>query len=156
MKTEALNRSLALHPFNRDLPRSVVDFLVGCTRNVRFARGDYLFREGTSADHLYLLRRGQVDLESQVLGRGPVAVERLSDGEWLGASTVFGPYEWHVDARAVTPVLCFEVDGACLRDKLLVDHELGYLIVRRMLAGVHRRLARVRLQQLDVYRKELS
>lgn len=156
MNMQSLARSLARHSFSQDFPRNVIDFMVGCTRNVRFATGEYLFREGTAADRLYLLRRGQVDLESQIPGKGPVALERLSAGEWIGASTVFGPYEWHVDARAVAPVWCFAVDGACLRDKMLVDHEFGYVVVRRMLAGVHQRLARVRLQQLDVYRQELS
>lgn len=155
MKIENLSRSLAEHPFVAGLGADRAEFLNGCTRNVRFAPDEYLFREDTAADHLYLLRTGHVDLESRMPGRGAVAVERLGSGDVLGASAVYGPCAWNIDARAVTPVLAFDVDGVCLRAKLEADPAFGLAIVRRMLEAVHRRLGAARLQQLDVYKAEI-
>lgn len=156
MKLESLSRSLAEHPFLRGLSPEDIDFFCGCTRNVRLAAGELLFREGHAADHLYLLREGRVDLSSDVPGKGPVVLERLEPGESLGASVVSGSYVWHVDARAVGNVVAFSVDGACLRAKFDKEPRFGFQLVKRMLEDVHCRLSRSRLQQLDVYKSETA
>jgi len=154
MKIESLARSLAEHPFLASLPPDGVDFLAGCTKNMRFSEGEYLFREGCAADYLYLLREGNVTLESHVPGKGAVVLERFEPGESLGATVLIGPHVWHVDARAASGVLAFAVEGACLRRKLEDDPRFGYAVARHMLQSVHGRLSRARLQQLDVYNAE--
>lgn len=156
MKLQTLARSLRLHPFFSQLNESAVEFLAGCTRNVRLTAGSYLFRENQSADRLYLLRAGEVDLESHAAPKGAVAVERLFAGEALGVSAVFDPHVWALDARAVTPVLVFAVDGACLRGKLEADAEFARAVLKRLLLDTHLRLERARLHQLDVYKAEFQ
>lgn len=156
MNPETLERSLKSQPFVSDLDDSQLRFLLGCTKNVRFAAGDYLAREGDKAEALYLIRTGRIALESHIPGRGVVTLESLGAGEIMGWSVMFPPHYWHVDARAVDTTLAFAVDGHCLRDKLEADHSFAYAITRRMLADVHKRLRRTRLQQLDVYRSESS
>lgn len=155
MKSETLSRALAAHPFCAEFSEATVDFLSGCTKNVRFAPGQYLFKEDTEADQLYLLRGGEVALESNLPGKGPVKVETLTEGGVLGWSVLFAPHRWHVDCRALEPTLAFAVDGACLRGKLEKDPVFAYAITRQLLWEVHKRLERARLQQLDVYKAEL-
>src|SRR5665213_4316187 len=46
------------HPFTAGLDDQYVALIEGCSRNVAFAPGDLLCREGESADTFYLLRRG--------------------------------------------------------------------------------------------------
>jgi hypothetical protein len=58
----------------------------------------------------------------------------------------------HVDARARVSVLAFALDGSCLRGKIATDDALGHALARRLLELTHRRLERLRLQNLDVYR----
>jgi CRP/FNR family cyclic AMP-dependent transcriptional regulator len=152
MEIMSLERSLAEHPFVADLSPEQLAFLVGCTSNVRFGAGAFLFREDAPADRLFLVREGKVALESALPGRGSVQVETLGPGEVLGWSVLFPPYRWHVDGRAVESTLVFAVDGECLRRKLAENAELGYAVTRRLLYQVHRRLERARLQQLDVYK----
>lgn len=156
MAPETLERSLREHPFVIDMSEDQVRFLLGCTKNVRFKEGDYVFREGQPANTMYLIRRGRIGLESHQPGRGTVVVETMEAGDVMGWSVLFPPYEWHVDGRAIDATVAFAVDGVCLRDKLEADHSFGYALTRRLLYAVHERLVRARLQQLDVYRSEAT
>jgi CRP-like cAMP-binding protein len=47
-----------------------LSLIAGCGRNVTFAEGDRLFREGDAADVFYLVRHGIVALETYVPNRG--------------------------------------------------------------------------------------
>lgn len=152
METESLARSIAEHPLVTGMLDAHVEFLSGCTKNTRLAAGRFLFRESQRADSLYLIRSGKIALESQDGGRGTLVVETVGAGDALGWSTLFPPYRWGLDARAVEPALVFEIDGTCLRGKLDADHSFGYAFTRRLLNEVHSRLQRARLQTLDVYR----
>jgi CRP-like cAMP-binding protein len=154
VQLESLARSLAAHPFVSEMSPADVEFLAGCTKNVRFQAGEFLFREGTPASQLFLLREGQVALESHSAARGLVTLETLGSGEVLGWRALFESYQWHLDGRAVTPVLAFAVDGTCLKAKIEREPVFGFAITRRLLFQAHRRLERARLQQLDVYRSE--
>jgi CRP-like cAMP-binding protein len=156
MQVESLSRALREHAFVAEMSDAEVDFLAGCTKNVRFAAGDYLVREGTPADTRLLLRTGRIQLESYVPARGVTGVETLGPGEVIGWATLFPPHRWHLDARALEPVVAFAVDGQCLRTKIETDHGFGYAVMRTLLFIVHRRLERARLQQLDVYKAELK
>lgn len=152
---QSLARSLAAHPFVRDLDTAMIDFMVGCAKNVRLRPGQYLFREDQRADTFFLLRRGHVSLECHVPGQGEITLESLAAPEALGATALLAPYVWHVDARATTPVFAFALDGACLRTKVQQDTHFGCRLLSLLLADVHTRLARARLGQLDVYHRRI-
>jgi len=152
MHPESLERSLGEHPFVAGMRDVDVAFLAGCTKNVRFSPGDYLFHEGGAADTLFVLRDGKVALESHAPGRGTVVLETLGATDVIGWSTLFEPYRWDVDGRAIESTLAFAVDGRCLRGKLDADAPFGYALTKRLLLQVHRRLEQARLRELDVYR----
>ena len=152
MQPESLARALGAHPFSQGMSPADLEFLAGCTKNQRFAPGEFLFREGAGAPLLFLLREGTVGLESHAAGRGLVTLETLGPGEVLGWRTLFESYRWHLDGRAMTPVLAFAVDGTCLRAKIEREPVFGFQITRRLLFQAHQRLDRARLQQLDVYK----
>jgi CRP/FNR family transcriptional regulator, cyclic AMP receptor protein len=152
MKQESLARALGEHGFVTALEAAHIDFLAGCAKNLRLLEGAYLFREGDEADQLFLLREGKVSLEIHHPTRGILVAETLHRDEVLGWSTLFAPYRWHLSGRTARDSRLFAIDGACLRAKLEQDHDFGYAFTRLMLREVHRRLERVRLQILDVYR----
>jgi len=148
---ENLERILGEHPFFAGLAAEHGRLLVGCARNRRFAAGEYLFREGESADAFYLIRHGQVALETAVPGRAPLVIATLGEGEIVGASWLVPPYRWMYDARAVTLTRVIGLDAACLRGKCEADHHLGYDMMKRFLPIVVKRLHDTQLQVLDVY-----
>lgn len=148
---EGLERLLREHEFLKDLSAEQATFLVGCAKNVPFRAGAFLLREGQDASVFYLIRAGRVALEISVPGRGTVQMESLGPGDVLGLSWLVPPYRSQLDARAVEPVVALVFDGQCLRDKLDADHDLGFVLARRMFVQAYRRLERVRLQRLDLY-----
>jgi CRP/FNR family transcriptional regulator, cyclic AMP receptor protein len=149
---EDLSRLLREHPFVHGLDDEQIGFLTGCASNVRFAADEYLFREGSEANALFLIRTGRIVMEIDVPGRGVKQIQTVEEGEILGWSWLYPPYRWQFEARAVSPVRAIKFDGTCLRNKCESDHDLGYEIVKRLLYQVHVRLERTRLQLLDVYR----
>lgn len=149
---EDLTRLLRAHPFLAGLDEPHFAFIVGCAKNLRFAAGDYLLREGAESRTFYLLREGRVSLDVQIPGRPPLRAETITPGEIVGLSWLFPPYRVHLDARALETVIAIAFDGACLRAKMEADPALGYALTKRVLASTVQRLERVRLQRLDVYK----
>ena len=149
---QTLARSLREHSLVKGLSDGHVDFLSGCTKNVRVAQGRFLFREGSSADELYLVRSGKIALEVHDGARGTIVLETIGADDALGWAALNPPYRWNIDAQAIEPTLLFAINGACLRQKLDADHSFGYVFTRRLMNEIHERLERLRLQALDVYR----
>jgi CRP-like cAMP-binding protein len=146
-----LERVLLAHPFLAGLAPDHVKFLVGCTRNVRFRVGEYVLREGDREDMLYLVRQGSIAIELARPGGEPICVETVGAGDVLGVS-LLTPVAAHLDCRARDTVVALAVDNACLYRKMNEDPRFGFAISMRLLERTYDRLARARLQHLDVYR----
>jgi CRP-like cAMP-binding protein len=134
-----------------NLPEHHLATIAGCAVTAHFEEGEYVFREGGPADTFYVLRGGSIALETYVPGRGAALLMTIDDQDVLGWSWLFPPYRWHLDARAIEPVRAVAFDGACLRQKSIDDHELGYELMRRFAEVIVSRLQATRMQLLDVY-----
>ena len=148
---ETLERIIEEHPFFANLDGGFTSLMVGCASNVRFKKGDYIFKEGDPANTFYLLRAGKVALEVFAPQRKPIIVATLGEGEILGWSWLLAPYQWKFHAHAVEDVRAIALDGKCLRTKCEQNHDLGYEVLKRFTQIIERRLEATRLQLLDVY-----
>lgn len=148
---QSLARIVRDLPFFAGLDEGSCELLTGCVRNMRFAPGDHLFREGQPADEMYLLRAGRVALEVTAPGRGAVTFQTLGEGELVGLSWLVPPWRWTYDARALETVRAIAIDAACLRGKCEADPALGYEMMKRFMPVLVERLHATRLQMLDVY-----
>lgn len=142
---------LARHPLLAGLPAPTVAALAAFSTRATYAEGALILREDGAASALFLLETGDVALEISSAGAGVVRLETLSAGDVLGLSWLFPGSSWHLDARAVTAVDAWLVDGATLRARMEADHDLGYVLSMRLLTAAYDRLRRVRLQRLDVF-----
>jgi CRP/FNR family transcriptional regulator, cyclic AMP receptor protein len=149
---ENLQRVLLEHRFLQELTHDEARVLVGCAKNQHIKAGQFLFREGTEATDFFLLRRGRVSLESHIPGRGAMQMETIEPGDIVGLSWLCAPHEYHLDARATESVVALVFNGKCLRSKMDADPRLGFLVTKRLLEETAKRLQRVRLQRLDIYR----
>jgi CRP-like cAMP-binding protein len=138
-------------PLFEGLDDATLTLLAACARNVHYAQGDTLFREGQLADSFLVIRQGDVALELFVPARGPVVIETLGATEVLGWSWLFPPYRWHFDARALSAVRATAFDGVCLRGKCEDDPALGYMLMGRFAQITIERLQATRVRLLDVY-----
>jgi CRP-like cAMP-binding protein len=128
-----------------------LELIAGCATNRIFRPGDQLLSEGEHADTFFVIRRGDVAVETHVPHRGALTLETLHDGDVLGWSWLFPPYRLVFDARAVDTVHTLAFDGRCLREKCDADHELGYDLMKRFAGVMVERLTATRLQLMDVY-----
>jgi len=152
---ETLERLMREHPFLQGMDQRFIQVLVGCASNVRFEPGDYVAHEGEEATKWYLVRSGQVVLETHVPGMGAVQVGTLGENDVIGWSWIMAPYLWHFDARVVQPTRAVALEGICLRQKCDADRELGYELMKRFLYVVQQRLTWARLQLVDMYKGQI-
>ncbi|GJL82984.1 MAG: hypothetical protein DHS20C01_26180 [marine bacterium B5-7] len=128
--------------------------VAGCGKLVHFKAGKFLLQEGGKADTFYLIRDGEVAIESHIPASGPLTVARVSAGGITGYSWLFPPYRNSFDSLALTNVSTVALNGECLRGKAETDHELGYQLMKRFAQVMLDRLQTARLQMLDVYANE--
>ncbi|RLA33212.1 MAG: Crp/Fnr family transcriptional regulator [Gammaproteobacteria bacterium] len=146
-----LEELLLEHPFFAGMEEGPRKLIAGCGRNEVFHAGDYLFREGDTADRFFLIRHGTVAVELHVPGHEPLVVDTLQSGEIAGWSWLVPPHKWANDARATTLVRAISLDAKCLRGKCDDDHSVGYEVFKRFIPVIAGRLSAVRMQLMDVY-----
>jgi len=146
-----LERVLRTHPFLDGMSADHVRVLVGCTKTVRYRAGEFLVREGDRESELFLLRQGVVTIEVGRTGVGETVLETLGAGDVLGVSLMIASPA-HLDCRARETVVAFSLDHVCLRAKMEADPALGFDLTARLLERTYERLARARMQNVDMFR----
>ena len=151
-----IHRLLAQNPFFNGMSEEYLSTMAGCGKLVHFKAGEFLLREGDKADTFYLIRDGDVAIESDIPAAGPLSVARISEGGITGYSWLFPPHRNSFDSLALTDVSAVALNGECLRGKAEADHELGYQLMKRFAQVMLDRLQAARRQMLDVYSDESS
>lgn len=140
---------IAAHPFWKGMPIEYLPLLAESAEIQTYGVGDVIFHERQPAEHLYLLHRGQVVLETFVPGRGTVIVQSVGSGEALGWSWLFPPFQWQFSARSVDATEIIAFDAARLRAKADEAPEFGRDMITRVaqLLLVRMQAARQKLQE---------
>jgi CRP-like cAMP-binding protein len=142
---------LAENPFFDEMSEEYLETMAGCGTLVHFKPGEFLLREGEKADTFYLVRSGEVAIESDIPAGNPLSIARIGAGGITGYSWLFPPYRNGFDSLALTHVSALALHGECLRGKVENDHELGYQLMKRFAQVMLDRLQATRRQMLDVY-----
>jgi CRP-like cAMP-binding protein len=151
MTEAAVLDDLATHAFSEALcERHRMRLAVGA-RPFCASPGEYLARAGEPAHAFYLIQSGHVGIGTHLGERGAVPIQTLGPGDVVGWSWLLPPYEWHFDARAVDTVQGLFFDAAWLQQQCEQDYELGYHLLKQLLAVVTSRLGACRIIQLDIY-----
>lgn len=151
MTVRSIADYLGAHEFFAGLDTASIQQLAGCARNEHVRAGEYLFREGGSAEHFYLVLHGRIMLELFSPGTGRHIVDSAGDGEVLDWPWLIPPHRWLFDARAAEPTSVVSLNSACLRGKCDADPQLGYEFVQRVAQVMSRRLEATRVRLLDLY-----
>ena len=147
---QTIEQYLPDHPFFQGLDEQAVALMAGCAVNVHLHPGEYLFREGESADTFFVIRSGRVAIEM----RRPterVVLDSAHEGDVVGWSWLVPPYRWTFDASATEETSAIAFDGQCLRGKCEADPALGYALLQRVVQVMSRRLQSARVRLLDLY-----
>ncbi len=121
--------------------------------HLRHARaGEIFFREGDKQDFVYIVLDGRVSLEIFVPHHGKVRFYTAEPFDVFGWSSVTpGMRQRTAGAVAVldSTVACIDAEG--LRNFAEIDHDFGYLLMRRLANVVASRLMVTRLQLIDMF-----
>lgn len=146
---ETLEPILSKHSFFKDLPEKYIDFIVGCSSHAVFKAGEVILKEGESADKFYLIRSGRVAI--YIDQPRQITIQTIGEGDILGWSWLIPPYRYRFSAKAVENTRALVLDGKCLREKCEKNSDLGYGLLKKLVAIFTERLEATRLQLLDIY-----
>ena len=149
MKT--IENLLEEHPFFKGLLPEYLETIAGCGKNVVFNEGEVIVKEGDPADHFYVIRHGLVSLRAHSPGQPTVTIQTLQEGDILGWSWLFPPWQWHFGARAESLVRMIEIDAKCLRQKCENNPAMGYELAKRFAQVMVERLTWTRMQMMKLY-----
>ncbi len=141
--------ALATHPFLAGISPKTLEALVPLSQVMGCMPGQYLGREGEDAQAFYLVTSGHVDLELNVARKGTVRLSRIGPGEVVGWSWLLPPHRWQFSAKASEAVRCIELDAVRLRALCDTNIEIGYELVKRLMAVVCGRLAVTRRRLIE-------
>jgi len=117
-----------------------------------FPEGGEVFREGDQQDYLYIILEGRVALEIFVPHKGRVRILTVEPMDVIGWSSVTPVvHQRTASARAILPSKLIGLDAEKLRALCDEDHDLGYVVMRRIANIVSSRLTVTRLQLLDMF-----
>ncbi len=147
---QSIEQTLKATPMFRNLSLEQFGTIALLGEEAEFAGGAYLMTDGQPADSFFVIREGNVALQTDARV-GVITIETLHDGDPVGWSWLFEPYLAHFDACSLGVTHAIRFDAATLRLRCREDHELGYELMRSFTSVIVERLQATRLQLLDVY-----
>lgn len=139
-------------PWFQELSPEHFNKLLSISTIKKFEAGQEIFREGDKEDNVYIVLEGRVAIELFVPGRGRMRILTAEPMDVVGWSSVTPVVRQRTaGARAVLPSRLICWDAQALRDLCEQDHDLGYIVMRRMANVAASRLLVTRLQLLDMF-----
>jgi len=138
-------------PWFTDLTAGQIERMASIASLQRLSAGDILFREGDREDSLYVLLDGQIALEIEVPTRGRVTfytAEMLDIIGWSSMTPI--ARQRSAQARAAQNCLLLGFNSKLLEQLCEEDHDIGYIVMRRLSNVVASRLLTSRLCLLDM------
>lgn len=112
--------------------------------------GDVLFREGGVEDNLYIVTEGRLAVDIHIPTQGEIRIftaEPLDIIGWSCMTPMVRQRTASVRAILDSQLLC--LDAEALHNLCEEDHEIGYVVMRRLANVVASRLLTTRLQLLE-------
>jgi CRP/FNR family cyclic AMP-dependent transcriptional regulator len=149
---ESTAEALKKIPWFLELNDKHLKKIVSITHLRQVKAGEVLFREGDKEDNLYVVIEGRIALEIFVPHRGKMRIYTAEPHDLFGWSSVTPVvHQRTAGATAVMEGLVASIDSEKLRQACEEDHDLGYLVMRRLANIVASRLLVTRLQLLDMF-----
>lgn len=147
-----IQAALQLVPWFQEIDAVHFESLCGIASLKSVEAGDELFREGDKEDYLYIVLEGRVAVEIFVPGKGRQRIFTAEPMDVVGWSSVTPVVRQRTaSAKAVLPGRLILLDAPKLRQLCDQDHDLGYVVMRRLANVVASRLLVTRLQLLDMF-----
>jgi CRP/FNR family transcriptional regulator, cyclic AMP receptor protein len=101
-------------------------------KELSFPAGTVIFQQGETAEFLYLVINGTVDMSFKPYDGMPITVSHVGKGGLFGWSAVVGSEKYTSSAIAIGAVNAFQVRGSELREFCIENPEAGKTILERL------------------------
>ncbi len=120
-------------PWFLDLDPTQIERLAGIAGIRSIAEGELLFREGDREDFMYVILEGQLGLDAYVPSQGTHNIYTADPLDILGWSSMTPVVRQRTaSATALSPVRLLRFESSALHRMCDEDHDLGYLIMKRI------------------------
>ena len=118
----------------------VLEFLLGLSRTLRVAQGEYFFRQGDVGEVMFVLESGTVEVLKEQGGHAPHVLQRLSAGDCFGEMALMDLAPRSASVRAVQDCVAIEISAADLmriyekdiKQFVLIEMNMGRELSRRL------------------------
>lgn len=143
---------LRLYPFFGQLDDAQLREIAMITEERTFKSGEVVFHEGDSAEMLYFLLEGCIDLYFTLAGSEHTALEKgipvgeINPGEPFGISALIEPHLLTATALTTGQSRMLMIDGAALRSLIQKDRRLAFQLTHQTAKAAIARLQATRVQ----------
>ena len=156
MKDLDLKTIIADHPFLEGMTPEHLDLLARHAREAELKAGQVVLPQSQSAYQFYLMTGGKMAVESRIPRADALLLQVVNEGDVLGWSWLFPPFNWHFQARALEPSKAIVLDGASLLVACENDHSLGFELMTRLAQVVVNRSQAARKRLVQLYQANSS
>ena len=149
MRASPVLKALGEHTFLSGMASEHLEKLAEFTKERLVLPGQLLAVEGDFASSFFLIESGRVAIEIHNSDLGRLRLQLLGRGGIVGWSWLTPPYRWQFDARVIDRAQVLAIDAKCLRLECERDHDLGYELLKRIVAVISSRLAATRREVSD-------
>lgn len=118
-----------------------------CCREEEHKAGTKLFGEGEPASHLYIVKKGQVDLRFDLPGRTTSeknTISSIMEFKAFGWSSLVAPYKYSLSAYCSTQTCeVVKIERQRLTKLFKEDNRLGYLVLSNMARVIGKRFQKL-------------
>ena len=112
----------------------------------QFEEGEIIYRAGETGQAIYLIQEGEVAVEMEVEGYGPVRLFTVGPGQLFGWSTLFPTRRKQARARVVQPTQVIAIYASQLQNLFRADRELERTVMDSMTEVIVDRVHGARLE----------
>lgn len=122
------------------MPEAVLEHLAEHLKMLEVAPGTYIFREGDSADSMFLVLQGDMEVLKKPKHGSDARVAVLGPGDWFGEMGVIDVQPRSASVRTVSPARFLKISAADLDRLYRFDVKAYSIIVLNIAREMSRRL----------------
>lgn len=120
--------------------------LCGIAEVRRFEKGEYVQREGTDCDALYVVKQGRVLIEMTLPGNNVISIHTVMPGDLFGWSAVVPPHRVTAASRCLEDCVIIAMPSADLQELFQQDVAIKAEVFEVLARTVGKRLTETREQ----------
>ncbi len=139
----------------KGLSESQLQRLTAAVKEIQVQKGQWLFQEGSTADRIYIIKSGAVEMLTRVNGEYELPIKIIrSQGGCIGTSALVPPYQYSLSAKCADDAVLLEISREDLEKINDEDSALGCAIMKNLAQHLLDRLKETR-QELKIHFKTL-